>query len=73
MQTIDNQEELRKARIALSINLAASAVMLLGLIFSIHSKVEWRIICSSISVAAFLFLTFAVFIRLLKLQKQSNS
>jgi len=73
MQTINTQEELRKVRIALSINLVACVFMLIGLITSISSGVTWRIVCSGIACGGMFFLTFAIFTRLLKLQKQLNS
>jgi hypothetical protein len=73
MQTINPQEELRKVRIALSINLVACVFMLIEFIISINSGVTWRIVCSGIPCGVFFFLTFAIFTRSLKLQKQLNS
>jgi len=74
MQTINTRQgELKRVRIALAINLVTCVFMLIGLITSIGSGVTWRIVYSGIACGAFFFLTFAIFTRSIKLQKQLNS
>jgi len=73
MQTTDPKEELRKVRIVCAINLVVCAFMLFSFINVIGTGVTWRIVCSGIGCGIFVILVFAIFTRLLKLQKQLNS
>lgn len=69
MQTINTKEELRKVRIALSINLVACVFMLIGLITSINSSTGSRLTTSAIGFSFIVIMTTIVFVRLTKLLK----